>query len=190
MLQGDGGGRPAGMAAGLRRATNQHQGEPTMSHLTRRQLLQTAGAGAAALVLSPLTPLWAADKAAGFTLPPLPYKPDALEPSIDAQTMEIHHGKHHKAYVDNLNTALKGMDEFLSMPIDKLVANLKKVPEKVRTAVRNNGGGHANHSMFWKIMGPPAKGESGPGGDLAKAIDKTFGDLAKLKAAVKQAALT
>src|SRR5438309_8468952 len=103
-----------------------------------------------------------------FTLPPLPYAPDALEPHIDKMTMEIHHGKHHNAYVTNLNKALEGKADLEKLSIDDLCKNLSKVPEDIRTAVRNNGGGHWNHSFFWKLMGPNAGGA--PSGDLADAI--------------------
>jgi superoxide dismutase, Fe-Mn family len=105
-----------------------------------------------------------------YTLPPLPYAFDALEPSIDAKTMEIHHDKHHKAYVDNLNKALEGTD-LGNQPIEQLIANLDKVPESIRTAVRNNGGGHANHSAFWTVMRKPKDGNR-PSGELAEAIQK------------------
>ena len=104
-----------------------------------------------------------------YTLPPLPYAFDALEPSIDAKTMEIHHDKHHAAYVTNLNKALEGTD-LGNQPVEQLIMNLDKVPEGIRMAVRNNGGGHANHSMFWTLMG---KGKGGqPKGELAEAIQK------------------
>jgi Fe-Mn family superoxide dismutase len=107
-----------------------------------------------------------------YTVPPLPYPFDALEPYIDAKTMEIHHDKHHKAYVDNLNKAIEGTD-LGNQPVEKLIANLASVPEKIRTAVQNNGGGHANHSLFWTIMG---KGKGGkPSGALAEAINKDLG---------------
>jgi Fe-Mn family superoxide dismutase len=92
------------------------------------------------------------------TLPPLPYALDALEPHIDAKTMEIHHGKHHAAYVNNLNTALEKHPDLQSKSIDELLRGISSVPEDIRTAVRNNGGGHANHTMFWQIMGPKAGG--------------------------------
>ncbi len=109
-----------------------------------------------------------------FTLPPLPYAPDALEPHIDKMTMEIHHGKHHNAYVTNLNKALESAPELASKSIEELLANnLAAVPENIRTAVRNNGGGHWNHSMFWEIMGPNAGGA--PVGNLANAINAAFG---------------
>lgn len=112
-------------------------------------------------------------------LPKLPYDPAALEPHIDAQTMNIHHGKHHQAYVNNLNAALEGHDHLQKKSIEDLVADINSVPEQIRTAVRNNGGGHLNHSMFWQIMGPKAGGE--PGGDLGAEIAKTFGSFAKFK---------
>jgi Fe-Mn family superoxide dismutase len=114
-----------------------------------------------------------------YELPALPYPNDALEPNIDARTMEIHHDKHHGAYVTNLNKALEGSPELASKPINDLIADLSAVPEKVRTAVRNNGGGHANHSFFWKIMSPDGGGE--PMGELASAIEKAFGDFAAFK---------
>ena len=109
-----------------------------------------------------------------FTLPSLPYAANALEPSIDAMTMEIHHGRHHKAYVDNLNKALEGQPALASKPINQLLREIKDVPESIRQAVINNGGGHANHTMFWEIMGPRAGGE--PSGPLGDEIKKTFGD--------------
>ena len=114
-----------------------------------------------------------------FTLPPLPYPTNALEPHIDAQTMEIHHGKHHAAYVNNLNAALEKAPELQGKSLDDLLKNLNAVPESVRTAVRNNGGGHWNHSMFWQIMAPNAGGA--PSGKLADAIKSSFGDFEKFK---------
>jgi Fe-Mn family superoxide dismutase len=122
-----------------------------------------------------------------FALPPLPYPADALEPSIDKMTMEIHHGKHHKAYVDNLNAALAGHADLESKSIEQLLAQISSVPESIRQKVINNGGGHANHTMFWQIMGPGGGGE--PGGNLAAAIKSTFGDFASLKAKIKEAGL-
>jgi superoxide dismutase, Fe-Mn family len=108
-----------------------------------------------------------------FTLPALPYPPEALEPHIDKATMEIHHGKHHNTYVTNLNKALESAPELQNKSIEELLANnLSAVPENIRTAVRNNGGGHANHDMFWKIMGP--KGGGAPVGDIANAINGAF----------------
>jgi Fe-Mn family superoxide dismutase len=109
-----------------------------------------------------------------FTLPPLPYAPNALEPHIDAMTMEIHHGKHHNAYVTNLNKALESAPDLANKSLEELLANNCAIaPESIRTAVRNNGGGHWNHSMFWKIMGPGAGGP--PIGNVAQAITAAFG---------------
>jgi Fe-Mn family superoxide dismutase len=114
-----------------------------------------------------------------FTLPPLPYGYDALEPNIDARTMEIHHTKHHQGYVNNLNAAIEKAPELQDKSLEELLKNLSAVPEKVRTAVRNNAGGHWNHSLFWTIMAPNAGGE--PTGELGNAIKKSFGDFAKFK---------
>ena len=114
-----------------------------------------------------------------FTLPKLPYDFGALEPHIDAKTMEIHHGKHHQTYVNNLNASVEKAPELASKSLDDLMRGINSVPESVRTAVRNNGGGHWNHSMFWQVMGPAAGGE--PGGALGKAITSTFGDFTKFK---------
>jgi Fe-Mn family superoxide dismutase len=114
-----------------------------------------------------------------FTLPALPYDFAALEPHIDAKTMEIHHGKHHQTYVNNLNAAIEKAPELASKSLDDLMRNANSLPEAVRTAIRNNGGGHWNHSMFWQIMGPKAGGE--PGGKLGAAIKSAFGDFAKFR---------
>ena len=114
-----------------------------------------------------------------FTLPALPYANDALEPHIDAKTMEIHHDKHHQAYVNNLNAAIEKAPELQGKSLDDLMRGINSVPESVRTAVRNNGGGHWNHSLFWQIMGPGKGGE--PGGKLADAIKSAFGDFSKFK---------
>ena len=114
-----------------------------------------------------------------FTLPPLPYDFAALEPHIDAKTMEIHHGKHHQTYVNNLTTAVEKAPELAKKSLDDLMRNVGTLPEAVRTAVRNNGGGHWNHSMFWQIMAPKAGGE--PGGKLGQAITTAFGDFAKFR---------
>src|SRR3974390_2584606 len=115
-----------------------------------------------------------------FTLPPLPYAPDALEPSIDKMTMEIHHGKHHGAYVTNLNKALESAPELANLSIEDLLANnLSKVPDSIKTAVRNNGGGHINPTMFWQIMAPNAGGA--PSGKVASAINSTFGSIDNFK---------
>ncbi len=121
-----------------------------------------------------------------FTLPPLPYAPDALEPHIDKMTMEIHHGKHHNAYVTNLNKALESAPALADKTIEELLANnCAIVPENIRIAVRNNGGGHWNHSMFWQIMGPNAGGA--PTGKIADAITSSFGTFDALKDAVNKA---
>lgn len=115
-----------------------------------------------------------------FELPSLPYAFDALEPHIDARTMEIHHGKHHNAYVTNLNKALEGHADLQSKSLEELLANnLAIVPDAIKTAVRNNGGGHANHSLFWQLMGPGKGGE--PTGEVAAAINAAFGDFAGFK---------
>lgn len=114
-----------------------------------------------------------------YELPPLPYPKDALEPHIDAQTMEIHHGKHHNAYVTNVNKAIAGKADLESKSIEDLISNLNAVPEDIRTVVRNNGGGHANHSMFWRIMGPNAGGN--PTGKLADDINAQFGSFDNFK---------
>ncbi|WP_198380871.1 superoxide dismutase [Roseomonas sp. KE2513] len=114
-----------------------------------------------------------------FSLPPLPYAASANEPSIDAQTMQIHHDLHHRAYVTNLNNALKDHGQLAAMPLEVLLSKLNEVPEGIRTAVRNNGGGHANHSMFWPIMG--GKGGS-PGGELGEAVTRDLGGFDKMKA--------
>lgn len=122
-----------------------------------------------------------------FQLPDLGYGFDALEPYIDAKTMEIHHDKHHAAYVEKLNAALEGHGDLFDMDTVELITSLDKVPEDIRTAVRNNGGGHANHSFFWTIMGPNAGGA--PSGALAEAIDKTFGGFEDFKTKFKDAAV-
>jgi Fe-Mn family superoxide dismutase len=119
-----------------------------------------------------------------YTLPALPYAPAALEPTIDTMTMEIHHGRHHKAYVDNLNKALEGQAALAAKPIEQLLREINQVPDTLRQAVINNGGGHANHTMFWEILGP---GGGTPGGALASDINSTFGGLDQFKAQMKQA---
>ena len=123
-----------------------------------------------------------------YELPPLPYAENALEPHIDAMTMSIHHDKHHAGYTNNLNNALDGHSDLADQPIETLLANLDSVPESIQTAVRNNGGGYANHSLFWQIMGP--NGGGSPSGDLAAAIDAAFGSFDEFKAAFSKAAGT
>jgi Fe-Mn family superoxide dismutase len=120
-----------------------------------------------------------------YEVPPLPYDYNALEPYIDTQTMQLHHDKHHAAYVTNLNAAVQSHAQFASLPVEQLIQRLNELPENIRTAVRNNGGGHANHSMFWRIMTPNGGGQ--PGGDLANAINSTFGSFDQFKAAFNDA---
>ena len=143
--------------------------------LSRRHLLT----GATLLAASAAIPrAWAQAPTGPFKLEPLPYAPSKNEPHIDAQTMEIHHDRHHAAYVNNLNAALSQNAEAARMPLQDMLANLSKVPESIRTAVRNNGGGHANHTMFWQIMG----GSGGePTGELKAAIDRALGGFQKFQ---------
>ena len=122
-----------------------------------------------------------------YTLPPLPYAADALEPYIDKMTMEIHHDRHHKAYVDNLNKALESASDLQNKSIEDILRGIKSVPANIQTVVRNNGGGHANHTLFWEIMGPKAGGA--PSGDLAQAINSSFGGFDQFKAKIKENAL-
>jgi Fe-Mn family superoxide dismutase len=123
-----------------------------------------------------------------YELPNLPYANDALEPHIDARTMEIHHDKHHAGYVSKLNAALEKHPDLQGQSVEDLIKGIDGVPEDIRTAVRNNGGGHANHSLFWTVMGPGGGGE--PGGKLGDAIKSTFGDFAKFKDQFSNAAAT
>ena len=122
-----------------------------------------------------------------YTLPPLPYAFDALEPSIDARTMEIHHDKHHAAYVANVNKALEGHADLAALPVEKLIADLEQVPEAIRTAVRNNGGGHANHTLFWESLGKGKGGEAG--GPLGAAIGSVFGSFENFKNSISDVAM-
>jgi Fe-Mn family superoxide dismutase len=121
-------------------------------------------------------------------LDPLPFSPNALEPHIDARTMEIHHGKHHQTYIDKLNAALEGQNELQNLSALELISDLSKVPDSIRGAVRNNGGGHVNHSFFWKSLSPNGGGE--PHGGLASAIDRAFGSFDQFKQDFTNAALT
>ena len=162
--------------------------------ITRRQAIKTAAFASASFATLPgaiAQPNPAAPAAAAptgpFTLPPLPYAYDALEPQIDAQTMQIHHDKHHAAYVANLNKAVADFPDLGKKPVEDLLKDLNAVPEKIRTAVRNNGGGHYNHSLFWQMMNKGSGGE--PAGDLAKAIDASFGSLSAFKDAFSKATL-
>ncbi|GJA15412.1 superoxide dismutase [Aeromonas caviae] len=122
------------------------------------------------------------------TLPALPYAYDALEPHIDAKTMEIHHSRHHQTYVTNLNAALADLPELAALPLEALLARIDSLPAQVQGAVRNHGGGHANHSLFWQVMSPAGGGE--PGGELAAAIERDLGGLEAFKQAFTQAALS
>ncbi|MDG5788756.1 superoxide dismutase [Evansella sp. AB-P1] len=123
-----------------------------------------------------------------FTLPELPYAPNALEPHIDEETMKIHHGKHHNTYVTKLNDALSGQSDFEGKSLEELLSNLDALPESIRGAVRNNGGGHYNHTLFWQLMSP--NGGGAPTGELADAINEAFGSFDKFKEEFKNAALT
>jgi len=156
----------------------------------RREFLQATALGAVAVgmtsCLTGVAHAAPAPAAGAYTLPPLPYAFDALEPFIDAQTMEIHHDKHHAAYVNNLNKAIAGTD-LGNQSVEKLISNLDAVPEAIRTAVRNNGGGHANHSLFWKTL---KKGAAGLDGKLKSDIEKTFGGFDKFKEEFSKAAAT
>lgn len=121
-----------------------------------------------------------------YKLPDLPYAYDALEPQIDEKTMKLHHGKHHNGYVNNANAALEGYEELQKLSVEELLAKLDEMPADIKTALRNNAGGHANHSLFWEILSP--EGGGNPTGELADAIDKTFGSLAEFKELFESAA--
>ena len=159
-----------------------------MMNLDRRQVLRAAGLGVATLALAPMSALAADEKPKGYTLPKLPYDYDALEPHIDAETMKIHHGKHHLAYITTANNLLKSEPKLLAMPVDDLLADVSKVPEKIRQGVINSAGGHSNHTIFWEIMGPKAGGE--PKGVLGRAITKAFGSFAKFQKELTEKAQT
>jgi Fe-Mn family superoxide dismutase len=152
-----------------------------MIDLTRRQALL-------ALAATPLAALAADEAPKGYTLPRLPYDPDALEPHIDTETMKIHHGRHHLAYITTANNTLKPHPKLLALPVEKLLADISSVPEGIRQTVINSAGGHSNHSIFWETMGPKGGGE--PKGALGKQIDKSFGSFDKFQKAYSQAAMT
>jgi superoxide dismutase, Fe-Mn family len=161
--------------------------------MTRRHALKTSALAIIACATSPVrltnaqaTPGAGATASGPFTLPPLPYAYDALEPSIDARTMEIHHDKHHAAYVTNLNKAVAEFPEEGKKSAEELLRNLNAVPAQIRTAVRNQGGGHYNHTLFWQMMKKGGGGE--PTGDLAKALDKAFGSFPGFKSKFSEAA--
>jgi Fe-Mn family superoxide dismutase len=157
--------------------------------MTRRDVISACAALGTALGLRAQTaaPPPAPAPTGPFTLPPLGYPYDALEPYIDAQTMQIHHDKHHKAYVDNLNKAVAGYPDLQKMTPDQLMANLAGVPEAVHTAIRNQGGGHANHSLFWTTLSK--SGGSTPKGELAADINKSFGSLSAFQDKLSAAAI-
>ncbi len=148
-----------------------------MLNIERRVFMRGAAAAALSTMAFPRVSL-AAEEEGPFKLPPLPYDFSALEPSIDAKTMELHHDKHHAAYVKNLNAAVKNHPKVAAMKLEEILAKLPELPEDIRTLVRNNAGGHANHSMFWQVMG---KGNGAPEGELKAAIDSDLGGLDKLK---------
>jgi Fe-Mn family superoxide dismutase len=147
-----------------------------MPTLNRRAFLAGAAAFSTYVVADRS---WGQATQGPFTLPPLPYAYNALEPHIDAETMQLHHDRHHAAYVNNLNEAVRDHSELARQPLQSILANLNNVPESIRTKVRNNGGGHANHSMFWLVMGPGGGGQ--PQGELQQAIERDFGGLDQLQ---------
>src|SRR5437016_12769434 len=156
------------------RAVHLSRGPPPRSERSGRPMAQS--------VKDRTTGQTAKERTMAHSLPPLPYDFAALEPFIDAQTMQIHHGKHHQAYVNNLNAALDKHPELHKKTLEELLRGINGVPEDIRTTVRNNAGGHHNHSLFWTIMAPAGKGGGGePSGALADAIRKTVGDFAKFK---------
>ncbi len=169
--------------------------------LTRRELLYVLGGTTGAIAVGIMTPpsLWAAEPAkpappvakpvtpTAFTVPPLAYAYDALEPHIDERTMKIHHDLHHGAYVKNLNAAVEKYPQLKGKTAEALIRDLKSIPEEIRNVVRNNGGGHVNHTMFWEIMGPNAGGE--PTGALADAIKASFGSFADFKKQFNEAGM-
>ena len=155
-----------------------------MSVLLQRRLFL---GGAAVVLGARYASAQSAAPAGPFTLPPLPYAPDANEPHIDAMTMTIHHGRHHAAFITNLNNLLKDHPQVVALGVPGMLAKLPELPDSIRTAVRNNSGGHANHTMFWQIMG--GKGGA-PTGDVAMAIDRDFGSFDQLKESFNRAGLT
>jgi Fe-Mn family superoxide dismutase len=154
-----------------------------MPTFNRRKFIAAAGAGAIAGLLDCS---WAQTAAGPFTLPPLGYPADALEPHIDAMTMQIHHNRHHAAYVSGINAAVKDHPAVAAMPLQDILTRLGEMPEAIRTALRNSGGGHANHTMFWQIMGPSG---GRPQGELLAAIERDFGGLDKVQNALNGAGL-
>jgi len=182
-------GQPRSSAGAVRKIKQITNGEKIM--MTRRQAMKTTALASAALATLPgalAQPNSAAPAPAAsgpFMLPPLPYAYDALEPFIDARTMEIHHDKHHAAYVANLNKAVAEFPDVAKMPVADLLKDLNAIPEKIRTAVRNQGGGHFNHSLFWQML---KKDGGEPAGNLAKGIDAAFGNFSAFKENFSKAA--
>ncbi|MDB6111679.1 MAG: Superoxide dismutase [Pedosphaera sp.] len=180
------------LASNLSRLTASYFDQKEFIMMTRREAIKTATLATAACAT--ILPAIAADTAAApaatgpFTLPPLPYAFDALEPHIDARTMEIHHDKHHAAYVANLNKAVAGHPELADKSLEDLLTHLNALPESIRTAVQNQGGGHYNHSLFWQMMKKGGGGE--PKGELASAIDKKFKSFSGFKDEFTKAATT
>jgi Fe-Mn family superoxide dismutase len=169
-----------------------HMHTPHPTHITRRTALKALGAGAAAVGLAALTkPAFAqeapAPGSAPFTLPPLGYGYDALEPHLDARTMEIHHTKHHQAYIDNANKALEGRSDLLGIPVMELLKRIKDLSGAQGTTLRNNVGGHLNHSLFWQLLAPGGAKE--PEGALAEAITRDFGSVDTCRRQVADAAM-
>lgn len=159
--------------------------QPRQNDVDRRDFFRLSGtalvAGSVAATIGSATALAQTQAAAAsYTLPALPYGFDALEPVIDEQTMRIHHGKHHQGYVNNLNAAIAEHADLQGKPLSTLLAQLDRVPESIRTAVRNNGGGHANHTLFWQVMRAPQE-QNAPSGRLAQSIESTFGSLDKFQ---------
>jgi Fe-Mn family superoxide dismutase len=183
-----------GYGPGLLDAT---MNERTLTMMTRRQALKATALASAACTTAGMlrtasaqpapAPATAAAPTGPFTLPPLAYAFDALEPHIDARTMQIHHDKHHGAYVANLNKAVADFPAVESQPVEALLKDLNAVPEKIRTAIRNQGGGHFNHTLFWQMMKPVGGGQ--PAGELLKAIEKRFGSFTGFKDALTKSAL-
>jgi Fe-Mn family superoxide dismutase len=176
-------------AALVRRPSTAGGMERKFFMMTRRHALKTTALASLAFAASWPSRIASAQTAPSgpYTVPPLPYPFDALEPHIDAQTMQIHHDKHHAAYVANLNKAVAQFPDLGNKPVEDLLKDLNAVPEQIRTAVRNQGGGHYNHSLFWQMMNKNAGGE--PSGELAQAIDKKFGSFAAFKEQFTKAAV-
>src|SRR5689334_13891545 len=168
-------------------------GDQHMSQPTRREVLGTFSVATVGLALGGKIALGEDEKGKkghNYVLPPLPYDYAALEPYIDAKTMQIHHDKHHAAYVENLNKALQGKHELMQLSLEELLSKLDEVPEEIRTAVNNNGGGHSNHMIFWEIMGPSGQGGGAePEGEIADAIKSAFGEFKTFKDKLNEAAM-